>query len=162
MINVAGGNTQNSSLIVSEVTSWSITDADCFSLHDTYYRVLQEDDSGDVLFPLHEKCIQIADRALEFQQNTRATFGTESVSMRLYTALKTHYCHARSKGKIMFPDALGIITTCDLFSYRTIETVESIEWWSGAYEVNRNHLTRGITTNSTCQTEISQRPNYHY
>jgi hypothetical protein len=139
-----------------------MTDANCFLLQDSYYFVLEGDDSGDVLFPLHEKCIKLADRAFEFRRSDQAPAETRSSSVCLYDALKSHYSTARSIGVSMYPNALGLLTNCDLFSYRAIDMVDNIGWWGGAYEVTYIPGSCGTVTDSSSHLEISQRPDSHY
>ncbi|KAK3202752.1 hypothetical protein GRF29_154g590402, partial [Pseudopithomyces chartarum] len=58
---------EHGNIILSDVASWSVLDSDCFYMRDSVYRALDEDSSGDVIFPLHEKCVQLAYRVLDFR-----------------------------------------------------------------------------------------------
>ncbi|KAF1965295.1 hypothetical protein BU23DRAFT_575012 [Bimuria novae-zelandiae CBS 107.79] len=128
------GEHGDKSAVVSEVTSWDITDADCFCLNGSFYQVLKEDASGDIIFPLHEKCVQIAYRAMYFRNASEASGEPPSSPKRLYNALKSHYKSAKSLGASMYPDALGAFARCDLLGFSNIRSEDCLGWWSGSHE----------------------------
>ncbi|KAF2451602.1 hypothetical protein P171DRAFT_438306 [Karstenula rhodostoma CBS 690.94] len=125
----------NDGVVVSEAMSWSITDANFLLLDDSYYCVLEEDEARDIIFSLHEKCIQLADRAFEFQRSDQALVETRSTTSCLYDILKNYYSAAKSNGFSMYPEALQSLTICDLQRSDPINLVENTGWWSGAYEL---------------------------
>lgn len=125
----------NGNVIASEVISWSITDVDCFFLHGSYYRVLHEDTSGDMIFPLHENCMLLTRRALEFHCKEHIFEEKNMYKSHLYDALKSHYSLAKSSGTSMCPDALHLLASPDLFGYSKPDSVDSLGWWSGTHEV---------------------------
>ena len=98
-------------VIISETIYWSVLESDCFYMHDSVYRVLDEDSSGDVIFPLNEKCIQLSYRAGDFHHSEDKSRHHLNHKKWLYEALKKRYLYAKHSDTIMYPDILSKLPT---------------------------------------------------
>ncbi|KAH7165228.1 hypothetical protein EDB81DRAFT_678918 [Dactylonectria macrodidyma] len=80
-------------LFVSEPADWAITDGFYFRLGQDPFRVLAAaNDSGDVLFPLHENCLTILQRAISWHASFIPEPGPPLPSLvRVYKALCAQY-----------------------------------------------------------------------
>jgi hypothetical protein len=98
-------------IILSDVASWSALDSDCFYMRDSVYRALDEDSSGDVIFPLHEKCVQLAYRVLDFRCGEKNPGCNLDHNRRLYQGLKKRYLDVKHTGIMMYADIISKFPT---------------------------------------------------
>jgi hypothetical protein len=121
-------------IFLSETIRWQPTDADCLRLGDSFYNVLLDDAHGDVVFPLHDACIQIGCRAQRSCDFSQANCQGSSELARLYYLLQRQYRHAKIWAAE--PDIFSLRTSCMSFGPRSILALDDLGWWSGVYEVS--------------------------
>ena len=135
----AGEITENESgsddILLSETLRWNMTDADCFRLGDSFYQVLDHDVAGDVLFPLHMACIDIARRVLESQPRTAEAKKEKSTLGQLYHELCSQYHCVKSIGSHAGHDIFSLQASDIQHGPRSVLAIDELGWWSGAYEV---------------------------
>ena len=98
-------------IILSDVVSWAVLDADCFYMRDSVYRALDEDSSGDLIFPLHENCVQLAYRVLDFRFGEKKSECNLDYNRRLYEGLKKRYLDAKHTETMMYADVISKFPT---------------------------------------------------
>lgn len=113
-----------------------MTDADCFRLGDSFYRVLAGDENGDVVFPLHDSCIQLGCRLLEHRHDQSSRSEGLSTLTFLHHTLRNHFEHAKVIGPDLDHDILTLGASCEKRGPRSILALDQLGWWSGAYEVS--------------------------
>jgi hypothetical protein len=122
-------------IFFSETIRWTATDANCLRLDDSFYNVLADDETGDVVFPLHHACIQIGCRRLHLCDPDTCDQHESCALGSLYRTLQHQYRRANSAGS-------GVV---DIFALQKISRtsgprstlgLDELGWWSGAYEVS--------------------------
>jgi hypothetical protein len=131
-------------VFLSETIRWQATDADCLRLGDSFYNVLLDDANGDVVFPLHDACIQIGCRAQRSCDRSQAYRQGSSDLARLYYLLQRQYQCAKTCGSV--PDIFSLRTNRMSFGPRSIQALDDLGWWSGAYEVSCMRLPCGVSS----------------
>ncbi|KAH7237868.1 hypothetical protein B0J15DRAFT_538423 [Fusarium solani] len=104
--------------VVSEPAEWAITDGFYFRLGQDPYRVLAyADDSSDVLLPLHENCLSILRRALEWRDELAPEPHEPFPSLvGVYKALCAQFARNRAESR-RIAEATGFYGTGDYMNY---------------------------------------------
>ncbi|KAF2248925.1 hypothetical protein BU26DRAFT_604875 [Trematosphaeria pertusa] len=120
-------------IFLSEQTRWAMNDGDCFRLGNSYYLAATEDHWRDIIFPLHYACIQIACRVLQSRHDVSEVCkpDEDSILARLYFRLQTWYLYHRGGQRNYI---FGLRGTLDGYGPRSVQGLDELGWWSGAYE----------------------------
>jgi len=123
-------------IFLSETVRWTATDADCLRLGDSFYNVLISDANGDVVFPLHDACIQIGCRVQHLCFFHQAHQHGPSALARLYHLLRRQYLYAKATGQGIERGMFALHTSSKMIGPRSTLALDELGWWSGAYEVS--------------------------
>ncbi|ORY16991.1 hypothetical protein BCR34DRAFT_75650 [Clohesyomyces aquaticus] len=122
-------------VLLSEPTSWAFSDDDFFQVDGTYYKVLQGDEDGDVVIPLHSMCIEIACKAIE----AHITYESANSSgllpiVCLYHGLRDQFHYTITFGRSKRCDVLSLDSECEKYGERSLLGVDMLGWWGDEYE----------------------------
>lgn len=110
------------------------------------FNAMQQIEDYDTIFPLHEDCLQISRRAIDYLQPV-LTHGESLSSLSILNRiLQSRYCKNARQSKhdslVARNDLLELCTATDKDGPRSVVALSLLQWWGGEYEVCRCFLFR--------------------
>ncbi|KAF2866429.1 hypothetical protein BDV95DRAFT_584705 [Massariosphaeria phaeospora] len=122
----------SSDVFLSEITRWHMGDGDFFVLNNNHYLTLHNDQTGNLIFPLHDACIQIAVKVIDLDRKVPSR--SISTLSLLYRSLCWKFHDRKFYDVGMGMDILGLDSTCDECGPNSMLALSSVSMWSGDYE----------------------------
>lgn len=105
---------------------------------------MQRIEDYDIVFPLHEDCLQISRRVIDHLKLVAPDGRDPSSLSILNTMLQSRYQRnakrARPDSLVARNDLFELCTATDTIGPRSVVGLSLLEWWAGAYEVSCKDL----------------------
>ncbi|KAH7116122.1 hypothetical protein B0J11DRAFT_118239 [Dendryphion nanum] len=129
-INMSGDD----EVFLSDSTRWAVTDADVFLLGNSYYQVLMEDHNGDLIFPLHCTCIDIACMVGKIHPNLDANSQVSSPVGQLLSRLRFQYHHCKYFAGLIGNDIFDLSSSYAMHGPKSLLAIDELDWWGDCHE----------------------------
>ena len=103
---------------------------------DTWFDALRDDTDADTLIPLHDACINISCRVIEYLHAKRMDSGPISALSVLNRLLQDRFRSNAHASFEMRNDLFTLCATSEKYGPRSVMALNKLEWWGGEYEVH--------------------------